>query len=123
MDGGKWLPPHGIGLFRRDPLELLCDFIIAQLARFVKHFFAKSYIITEKILGENLGVFASWRFSFLLATIIPQASWFVKGFFQLFFRASSVGFEPLGSVASLQPRWDSPLDIISIPQTAHKVNG
>ncbi len=48
----------------------------------------------------------------LTVLIVPHFVGFVKGFYQLFFRASSVGFEPLGSGPSLQPRWDSPLDCL-----------
>ena len=58
------------------PLDTL---IVSHIGRFVK-----SYIITEKILDENLGVFAALRFSFLLAFIIPLKAWVVKRFSKLF---------------------------------------
>ena len=69
-------------------------------------FFYSVYLVTH--LGVPCGDFP------LDTLIVPHSVEFVKGLYQLFFRASSVGFEPLGSGPSLQPRWDSPLDNYSI---------
>ena len=127
----------GLG-FSPLPCFPLCTCIIAHIWLLVKYFFEKSQfyflgfrlhpllsgsVLLAKSLVEELGntpwnrTFGeiSFRTLLLCAFIITQLTRFVKGFFQLFFRASSVGFEPLGSVASLQPRWDSPLDNDSIP--------
>ena len=60
-------------------------------------------------------------FLLLLTPLLYHTLWGLsRGFFN-FFRASSVGFEPLGSGPSLQPRLTSPPDIIIIPQAKQNV--
>ena len=60
-------------------------------------------------LGWSVVTLPRHSLSPLDTLIVSQLGRFVKGFFQLFFRASSVGFEPLGPGPSLQPtHWCSP---------------
>ena len=58
---------------------------------------------SEKILDENLGVFAAWRFSFLLASIIPLKAWVVKGFQKISFLLFESTEQPHAQAMSLLP--------------------